>query len=146
MVRLRIYSRILVQSLIDLGCTERKSKTIIFPKLDIHMYPHFIRGYFDGDGCISLSSAKTKQLSIDFTSGSFEFITSLRQFLFSLNIFSYIYTEKNKNIYRLYIRGLQNLDDFWNYMYKDSKIYLQRKFTKKEQLYKTYKVAQRLPR
>lgn len=146
MVRLRIFSRNLAQSLIDLGCTERKSKTIMFPKLDEHLYPHFIRGYFDGDGCISLSSTKTKQLSIDFTSGSFNFITSLRQFLFSLNIFSYIYTENDKNTYRLYIRGLKNLDTFWNYMYKNANIYLKRKLIKKEQLYKTYEIAQRLPR
>ena len=39
------------------GCTPRKSLTLKFPDRDIFkssdLIRHFIRGYFDGDGCFS---------------------------------------------------------------------------------------------
>lgn len=146
MVRTRIYSLEMAQDLIKLGCTERKSKNITFPTLDEVLYPHFIRGYFDGDGCIAKASNKTKQLSIDFTSGSSKFLESLKDFLYSNHLFSYLYHEKNKETYRLYIRGIENIDNFWNYMYQSASVYLIRKFKKKEELYKTCNIAQRLPR
>ena len=42
------------------GCTPRKSLTLKFPDIKIFkskdLIRHFIRGYFDGDGCISFSN------------------------------------------------------------------------------------------
>ena len=43
--------------LIELGCTPQKSLTLKFPDESIFkskdLIRHFIRGYFDGDGCFS---------------------------------------------------------------------------------------------
>lgn len=45
------------QTLNSLGCTPKKSLTIVFPDSSIFKSPdlikHFIRGYWDGDGCLS---------------------------------------------------------------------------------------------
>ncbi len=45
-----LYSTRLAMDLINLGCTPRKSATLTFPDLPIALIPHFVRGYFDGDG------------------------------------------------------------------------------------------------
>ena len=45
----------LTSDLIKLGCTTNKSLTLQFPTykiVPIEFMSHFIRGYFDGDGCI----------------------------------------------------------------------------------------------
>ena len=47
------YNRKLCEDLTKLGATPRKSLTLKFPFfLDERLLPHFIRGYFDGDGCV----------------------------------------------------------------------------------------------
>jgi len=146
MSRIRIYSRKMADSLISHGCIENKSLIMTFPSLPDHLYPHFIRGYFDGDGCISKNSNVKNDLSINFTCGSLSFIQDLRTFLYQKSIFSYICKEKDKNTYRLYIKGLANVDNLWNYMYSNCSIFLYRKYDKKFQLYETYNIAHRLPR
>lgn len=47
--------------------------------MDKSLYPHFIRGYFDGDGCISQSSAGNWK--VGFVSGSRLFINGLEMCL-----------------------------------------------------------------
>ena len=37
----------------ELGCTPNKSLSLKFPNIPQNLVKHFIRGYFDGDGCIS---------------------------------------------------------------------------------------------
>lgn len=48
-----ISNKSLYKQIISLGITERKSKTIKWINLEDHLYKGFIRGVFDGDGCIS---------------------------------------------------------------------------------------------
>jgi DNA-binding transcriptional regulator WhiA len=55
-VRLRLCSKGFVESLIDKGCLSNKSLILVFPEwLEERLVPHFIRGYFDGDGSIVCS-------------------------------------------------------------------------------------------
>lgn len=53
---LLISSKDLSQDLCKLGCSEAKTFSIRFPNenqyFDDNLMCHFIRGYFDGDGCI----------------------------------------------------------------------------------------------
>jgi len=91
--RLRIGSREIYNDLIKLGLTPKKSLTIKFPNnIPESYFAHFVRGYFDGDGCIHIKRGKGKYgqtilkgLSIIFTSGSKEFLEGLRD---SANRFS----------------------------------------------------------
>lgn len=51
---IRFYSKNLCTKLASLGCTQAKSFTIQYPQwLDPSFNAHFIRGLFDGDGCIT---------------------------------------------------------------------------------------------
>ena len=68
---LYINSKKISQDLINLGCIPNKSFTKQFPnedKVPLKLQHHFIRGYFDGNGCIHTSknySQNTYILSID---------------------------------------------------------------------------------
>ena len=81
---LRIGSRKMFNDLAGIGVIPNKSKTITFPFVPSHYLSHFIRGYFDGDGCAYLELAKgktqniiIKKLSVIFTSGSKLFLEGL---------------------------------------------------------------------
>jgi len=55
-VSIQIGSTKMANDLINLGCIPRKSLVLKFPAESIvpkQLYNHFIRGYMDGDGCIS---------------------------------------------------------------------------------------------
>ena len=56
--RLSITNKHLYSSLLRVGCIENKTFFITFPNEEIlpkKLIRHFIRGYFDGDGCITFS-------------------------------------------------------------------------------------------
>lgn len=143
---IRCYSIKMAKDLISHGCTPHKTFTIDMPKMDATLIHHFIRGFFDGDGCICTVSNERKTLGINFCSASQQFLSEIRTVLFRNGINSYITDEKDKTTYRLYVKGLKNVDNMWNYMFNDASIYLDRKYTKKEKLYEEYKIAQRLLR
>lgn len=50
--KLALISDKLVSDIEKLGVVERKTFLIQFPEMDESLVPHFIRGYFDGDGSI----------------------------------------------------------------------------------------------
>lgn len=81
---LRIGSHKLYNSLTKLGLYPNKFLTIKFPNIPSKYLKDFIRGYFDGDGCVYLELSKNqnhniviKKLSIIFTSGSKKFLQGL---------------------------------------------------------------------
>ncbi len=76
---LRIGSHKLYDDLALLGLYPNKSLTITFPDIPKKYLSHFIRGYFDGDGCVRLSTSKgvLQKLSTVFTRGSKEFLLEL---------------------------------------------------------------------
>jgi len=80
---LTICCRTLVESLMALGLTPRKSKTLLWPEIPRALVGHFIRGYFDGDGWSESfpNSTSVRPLRIGFVSGSKRFIVGLRQVL-----------------------------------------------------------------
>lgn len=53
--RFTIGSKKLVTDIISHGVGLDKSKQLLLPKLEKEFYAHFIRGFFDGDGCITFS-------------------------------------------------------------------------------------------
>lgn len=54
--RWNVSNKHLWNSLNTLGCTPNKSLTLMFPSetvLTAELIPDFLRGYFDGDGCLT---------------------------------------------------------------------------------------------
>ena len=81
---LRIGNKTLYRSLLTLGLFPNKSLTVKFPDVPQRFLSDFVRGYFDGDGCVNLYRTKGKtqplilrKLSVIFTSGSSKFLEGL---------------------------------------------------------------------
>lgn len=76
---LRIGSHTLFDSLATLGLTPRKSLTMQFPAVPQKFFSAFVRGYFDGDGCVHLETraGAVTRMRVIFTSGSRAFLTVL---------------------------------------------------------------------
>ncbi len=76
--RLRLNSVLLVDSLKEYGIVPNKTKTLTFPKVPDAFLKHFIRGFFDGDGWISLRKEPgNKEINVGFVNGSKAFIEVL---------------------------------------------------------------------
>lgn len=84
---LQIGSRTMFDDLLKLGITPNKSRTVLFPKIPLQFLAHFTRGYFDGDGNVSISAYKRRDrpgklnrtILSGFTSGSKDFLVGLRE-------------------------------------------------------------------
>lgn len=50
--RLQIGNSTLAKDLRALGFTPNKSKTLVLPEIPIELVGEYVRGYFDGDGCV----------------------------------------------------------------------------------------------
>lgn len=88
MYRIQIGSREWFADLIRLGFTQHKSNTLRFPNVPSEYVGDFIRGYFDGDGCVYLrelkyADRKNKRWVVLtlFTSGSRGFLEDLHKTL-----------------------------------------------------------------
>jgi len=108
------------------GCVPKKSLTLKFPNETIFkdkaLIKDFIRGYFDGDGCISYCDNKHEHMTISIL-GTKEFLETLQNYL-PLEKENKIH--KHKNVYLLSFqrsRGKYIL----NYLYSNSTIFLERK-------------------
>lgn len=130
---LTISNRHISDTLNIFGLVKAKSLILEFPKwLDKELIPHFIRGYFDGDGCISFSK-KDCCITISIA-GTNNFCTHLGEILKELNIKHSIYP--NKSIYYLSISGGQASRKFLEWIYKDAEIYLERKYLRYQEYLK----------
>lgn len=81
---LRIGNKIIYQDLIALGMQHRKSNIMVLPDIPREYLSFFVRGYFDGDGCISWYYANGRNypsLRVLFSSGSTKFLSDLSDVL-----------------------------------------------------------------
>jgi len=129
---LRINDVQLANSLISLGCIPNKSLTIQFPNIPESLIPHFIRGFFDGDGTVGVyknsSKANYYTLRSGFCSGSEQFLIDLAKHLPTKSKIVKL-QDLDKNVYVLNFSVKDSLALF-DYMYKDATIYLNRKYDK----------------
>jgi DNA-binding CsgD family transcriptional regulator len=136
---LEINSGNIRSKLIDYGCTPNKSLTLQFPQnIPEDMIHHFMRGYFDGDGCISVSEIKNKNSSS--LEGSVAVI-STKEFcqVYGECINKYCgffpsYTQQKESIARgnlittyLKVGGNKKIINFYHFLYRDASIFLKRK-------------------
>ena len=123
--RLCIYDKELIDDLNKLGVTSRKTFKIDFPGEDIvpkNLMPHFVRGFFDGDGTACFSKGT---LSLSFASVNNNFIDGLRNYLKKDNInLSYNSDYSNSNTCKF---DIIEKYEFYQLIYKDANIYYDRK-------------------
>ena len=82
--RIQIGSKEIFRDLLRFGLTPAKSKILRMPLVPAKYFADFLRGYFDGDGCVHLGKYWRKdrnkwiwQLVVTFTSGSLMFLKEL---------------------------------------------------------------------
>ena len=110
----------MVLDLINSGCVNNKGFKIRLPNVQDHLMAHFIRGYFDGDGCITHKNVNSYCVSII---SNIRFINDLKIYLGYGNInINY----KNNDLANLNI--YKEVRMFRKYIYDGSTIFLQRKF------------------
>jgi hypothetical protein len=136
--RLRIASKKLVDDLLEIGITPRKSLTLKFPAAPPQHLSHFVRGYFDGDGSIWFRMCKNRlRLHLHFY-GTKDFLITLNQV---------IKNEIGCAIKRLYMNeniwGLQynerEAEAVLHWMYRGATLYLPRKYQKISSYYEARK-------
>lgn len=117
--------------LVELGCVPRKSLVLKFPNKsifkDITLIKDFIRGYIDGDGCLTYT--KTGRLVIEII-GTKEFLDGI------ISYFPQFFTgkkikDKRKTNNTYYIScSCTKADKFATILYEDATIYLDRKYNR----------------
>lgn len=143
-VTIEIYSTKMDSDLRKLGLTETKSNTLGLVKVPDYLMNHFIRGYFDGDGCVfsSFSKKGTKK----YVTGGFTFVGTemFLNFVNSVLPFQVKSLQKDKRTegsYTLYICSRVRFLTMYEYLYQNATIYLDRKFEKANQILKIIKEA-----
>ncbi len=114
--------------LLDIGLTPRKSRTIGRLNIPDEFFYDFLRGCFDGDGTIGTNchpESKYLQLKIRFYSGSFEFLTWLREMTSKDGIKGYLL--KGKSIYALSFAKKDSIKLLKLMYYNGCNLYLTRK-------------------
>ena len=114
------------------GLTPQKSLTLKFPpNIPNNMMNHFIRGYFDGDGSVSIIERKTiLGLKINLV-GTFEFLSGLQNHLINhINITPKKISQikKNKNTYQLNFKSKSDIIKLRDFLYMNSHVFLNRKY------------------
>ncbi len=74
--RLRISNLHVLQGIKKLGIIPNKKKVLVFPNVPKEYLRHFIRGFLDGDGWISLRK-RNREVCVGFSNGSINFMKSL---------------------------------------------------------------------
>ena len=132
--RLTVVSNTMKNDLIKNGCVQAKTYKIRMPNLSSsELYRCFIRGYFDGDGCFSLST-RNKNNSIIYITSNIVFCNELNNFIcnnLDISVKSFV---RYGDIGGLRITKTSDTIKFMNWIYENSNIHMDRKFNK----YKNY--------
>lgn len=126
-----IVNKHLWNTLNDYGCTPRKSNTLLFPNIDIFknesLIIPFIRGYFDGDGCLT----NTKEYPQVSFLGTEQFLTKIKNYLFNYSINSgKLVIDPREEFTRTLNISRTDVFKFLHLIYDDSVIHLNRKYNK----------------
>lgn len=124
---LRIGSHKVYDTLTRLGLYPNKSLTVRLPAIPSPYLSHFVRGYFDGDGCVYVYKTRgrnrslvARKLVVIFTSGSGLFLTDLGKVLkpyLRLNL-ERPYHNHTQRAYRLFYCTSDSIKLF-KFMYTD---------------------------
>ncbi|OIO47446.1 MAG: hypothetical protein AUJ32_03015 [Parcubacteria group bacterium CG1_02_40_82] len=144
--RIQIGSKKIYNDFEHLGLMERKSKRMNFPLIPEKYLAHYIRGYFDGDGSVTISTYKrtdrggrlNRAILSGFICGSKQFIQGLYRRLRKFAKLTGGTLYYHDGGYRLTFSVKDSLA-LYNFMYSDVKnnLFLSRKKKKFEKYFKT---------
>lgn len=118
------------KDLFSLGLLLNKSQNNLkFPNLEDKYISHYLRGIFDGDGSIYENNG---EYTVSFSGGE-QFLMQIKDYFLIYGINSYLryrYGSENKNSCMLEIRGSVQIQKIFLLLYKDSVLFLKRKYNK----------------
>lgn len=124
MSTIKVANKKLCNDLINVFSIPLKDKSCneLIPNIPKEYIPHFIRGYFDGDGSVMITKNK---LQITLLGGE-DFLKQVRSFI---NV-GYIRKDTYSKVFRLEIYSKDECKQFLEYIYNNHSICLDRKFEK----------------
>ena len=135
-VNLAISGKLLIESLSDIGLDTKKSGVSnLFNIIPKRFHRDFIRGFFDGDGCMSYSQRtrgkyKSVEGSVSFVNMDLELLENIKDMLGHGRI------KKVKSYYVLRFQRTSEITDFYKYIYSNRTDFLLRKKNKFEEYFK----------
>lgn len=140
MVNLTVCSRRLASALKKYGVVMNKTFTAALPQLPNNLKRHFIRGYYDGDGCLTVSKDfKKAYISIAGTLDMTKAIQDIWVTEMGLNETKII---PRKSIHVLQYGGRRQSIKIAEWLYRDSTVWLNRKLDKFNGLLAEYKLRE----
>jgi hypothetical protein len=131
----------LSQTLNNYGMVPRKSLVLEFPDwLSIDLYPHFLRGYIDGDGSIYYS--EERNVCRASMVGTKMFLNVVQNICMNIGVKTSM-NHKNENnsvIYTLTTTSNTGTLKLLNWLYADANLRLQRKYDKYQQAFIRYSI------
>lgn len=118
----------LCNDLIKLGCVPNKTFTVEYPNIPSELDRHFIRGFLDGDGCIYYNP-KNRNWKVSFLG------TQMILPIIQEKLGTRLKIQKQGKIYKIDLGGNKQVKTTLHYLYGNSLVYLDRKFTKYKECY-----------
>lgn len=126
---IQIGSKKVFSRLLELGLTPAKSLTLKFPNVPKGLFFHFIRGFFDGDGCASFKTYKRTDrpkatitsLTIRLASGSKKFLEEIQKKISQYAQIGQGSLHKYSTIYEL-VYSTHDVLKLFDFIYPDSKV------------------------
>ena len=131
-ILLHMNSSVMVQDLEKLGCVKKKTYILQFPNTEqvpLSLIHHFMRGYFDGDGCIYVHP-KLYSISTFSLVGTLDFLQRYQEVLnqgICKTTTNKIYSLKSQNIGSISFGGSLQVKKIYDFLYHDATLYLERK-------------------
>jgi hypothetical protein len=132
MCEIRLNGKKIVSDLENKGVHPNKTFTIKYPVIDEKLERHFLRGYFDGDGCIRINTDKrdgSKRGDLRIVGGSIDMLNKINErmnLLFNTNI-NKLYGPENKEFKYVGWAGMTDIEKIYNGFYNNSNLFLTRK-------------------
>jgi len=125
-----ISSDIICNDLLRYNITPKKSLTLEFPtNIKEENIIHFIRGYFDGDGCFNIRTPTVCRYTF---LGTEQFLTKIKEY-FNINV--NIHKKSESNIFYLNYNGVKTCKKIFDSLYDGATIFLNRKKDKAEKFF-----------
>jgi hypothetical protein len=136
---LHITSKKLVNDLIKLGCTSKKTFDAKLPnkkQVPEKFLRHFIRGFFDGDGCVNIRNTgfPTPMFRCNFA-GTHKMCYGINKLFHNQLGFQMAKLQPNKSIFVYCFGGNQQMRKFYHYLYDGASVFLKRKEEKMRQVF-----------
>lgn len=123
---LQVYSIKICKDLSKYGIVQNKAFITYFPNIPEKFHSHFIRGVFDGDGCVRIDK-RSNSLCFGLT-GNNKLLEKIQEILKEECNLLFMKTKKINNSYTFEYSGNKICKKIYEYLYKDCEdLYLTRK-------------------